>query len=120
MTAKPERGNKMREESTRKIVEAYNTTLSVKAVSKETGYSWQKIVKALSSEGIIVNDLHYQISRLHDNGKSVEQIAKELEVSESTVQAYLPRVRPIYNEHLSQNAQRIKKCRERQNQTKGL
>ncbi len=32
-------------------------------------------------------------------------------LNEKTVQAHIPRIRPVYNEELSENAIRIRKCR---------
>ena len=44
---------------------------------------------------------------------SIKRIAEEIGLNEKTVQSYIPRKRPIYNENLSDNALKIKKCRER-------
>lgn len=99
--------------SDERIRECFEKTGSVKATSKETGYSWNKVVKSLSSNGITINYTHDQIMQLHEKGLSVGQIAKQVGVNAKTVQSYLPRVRPVYMEDRSKNALAIKRCRER-------
>lgn len=101
----------MKSESTEKILSIYEVTHSVKGVIQDAHYSWNKIVKTLSSEGIVINEKHAMILSLYEKGKSVDEIAKSIGMSVRTVQAYLPRIRPIYNENQSENAKRIKKCR---------
>lgn len=94
------------------IIDTYNKLLSVRAVSLETGYSWNRIVKALSSNGYILSETHAEILDKSESGMSVKQIAAGIGLNEKTVQAYIPRKRPLYNENQSDNALRIKKCRE--------
>lgn len=55
----------------------------------------------------------YQKRIKYHAGMSVEKIATQLELNRKTVQAYIPRKRPLYNEEQSPNALRIKKCREK-------
>lgn len=97
-----------------KIKALYNELGSVSAVSRKTGYSWNRIVKSLSSSGIIINPTHVIILEYHEKGLSPVEIAKQMEISVKTVQAYLPRVRPVYGENLSKNALRIKRWRDRE------
>lgn len=40
-------------------------------------------------------------------------IAKEMNLNIKTVQSYLPRIRPVYGENISENALRIKRSREK-------
>ena len=88
------------EKSEEKILESYKILQSVKGTAKDTGYSWNRVVKALSSNGYILSETH-------------AEIAKEMSLSPKTVQAYLPRQRPVYNENMSVNALRIKQSREK-------
>lgn len=97
--------------STEEILDSWNRNGTIRSVVKDTGYSWFKIVKSLSSSGIIVNDNHAQILDYHNKGKSVGEISSLLNLNERTVNAYLPRVRPVYGENQSANALRIIKCR---------
>lgn len=95
------------------ILEAYKILKSVKAVCHDTGSSWNRIVKSLSSSGVVINETHTLILKYHEEGMSLAEIAKQVGVSVKTVQAYIPRVRPVYGENLSPNALRIKKSREK-------
>lgn len=51
---------------TEKILNAYKIKPTITGIRKITGYSWQKIAKTLSSEGIIVNDSQALILELHE------------------------------------------------------
>lgn len=93
------------------ILEAFSKTQSVKATAKEVGCGWQRVLKILSSNGVIVNDVHVKILKLHSDGKTPEEIAKQIGYSLKTVQAYIPAKRPYYNVNPSDNAKRIKLCR---------
>lgn len=95
------------------ILEAYKILKSVKAVCQDTGYSWNRIVKSLSSSGVMINETHTLILKYHEEGMSITEIAKQVGISIKTTQAYLPRIRPVYGENLSPNALRIKKSREK-------
>lgn len=93
------------------IKKLYDELGSIKAVSKRTRYSWNRIVKSLSTSGVIINPTHALILQYHEKGLTPLQIANQMEISVKTVQAYLPRVRPIYGEDLSKNALKIKRWR---------
>lgn len=100
------------------ILTAYKTSQTITGIHKITGYNWQRIAKILSTEGIIVNDNQAMFLNLYSKGMTAEEISKATGFAKSTVQSYLPRKRPIYNENQSENALRIKKCREKkQNET---
>lgn len=101
------------------IMDAYKTLKSVRAVHKETGYSWNRIVKSLSSSGIVINETHALILKDYKNGMSPLEIAKQIGVNVKTVQSYLPRIRPVYGENLSKNALKIKKSRDKHKQKMG-
>ena len=103
--------------STEKILQSYKHFQSVRGVAKDTGYSWNRIVKALSTSGIILNKSHARILELYKSGKTISQIAKETNLSKRTVQCYLPRTRPIYGENQSENAKRIVKHRTKKGNT---
>lgn len=98
------------------IKNAYDSLKSVKAVRKKTGYSWNRIVKSLSTSGIVVKETHALILKYHKKGMSPSEIANAVGLSVKTVQAYLPRTRPVYGEDLSENALRIRKSREKHKQ----
>lgn len=93
------------------ILEAWNANGTIKSTAKETGGSWQRVVKELSTAGVIINQTHQDIIDLYNKQVSAEQIAKTLDMSVKTVKSYLPRVRPEYNVNPSKNALAIKKHR---------
>lgn len=53
------------------------------------------------------------ILEMNRAGFSPERISKSLGINIKTVQSYLPRIRPVYGEDLSENAKRIRKCRKK-------
>lgn len=93
------------------IKELYDELGSVKAVSKRTRYSWNRIVKSLSTSGVVINPTHALILQYYEKGLTPLQIANQMNISVKTVQAYLPRARPVYGENLSKNALKIKRWR---------
>lgn len=93
------------------ILELYEELGSVKAVSERTGCSWNRVVKSLSTSGVVINQTHALILNYYEKGLSPSEIANQMEISVKTVQAYLPRVRPVYGENLSKNALKIKRWR---------
>lgn len=97
---------------TENVIRAYQEKQTITGIHRITGYNWQKIAKILSTEGIIVNEHQALILDLSEKGKTADEISKVTGFAYSTVIAYLPRRRPVYNENLSANAMRIKKCRE--------
>ena len=97
---------------TENVIRAYQEKQTITGIHRITGYNWQKIAKILSTEGIIVNEHQALILDLYEKGKTADEISKATGFAYSTVISYLPRRRPVYNENLSANAMRIKKCRE--------
>ena len=95
------------------ILEASKECGSIDAIRKKTKYSWQKIAKTLSSEGIITNETQAIILSLYEKGREPKEIADQTGFALSTVMAYIPRKRPTYNENLSRNAKNIKRWREK-------
>ncbi len=93
------------------ILNIYNETQSIRGTAKEVGCSWQRVVKILSSNGIVVNHMHRIILRFYEEGKSSDEIAKLIGYNEKVVKAYLPKKRPYYGVNPSDNAKAIKKCR---------
>ena len=95
-----------------KILKEFNKSGSVKETALEVGCSWNRVVKSLSSSGIVINDTHGMILELLDAGMSAQDIARHLNLNVKTVESYLPRVRPVYGESRSKNAERIKEWRD--------
>lgn len=94
-----------------KILRAFDKSGSVREAAKEIGCSWNRVVKSLSSSGVVINDTHGMILELLDTGMSAQDIARQLSLNVKTVEAYLPRVRPVYGENRSKNATKINEWR---------
>lgn len=94
-----------------KILKSFGKTGSIRETAQEVGCSWNRVVKSLSSSGIVINDTHSMILRLLDAGMSAQDIAHQLSLNVKTVEAYLPRVRPVYGENRSKNAIKINEWR---------
>ena len=95
------------------ILKAFNKSGSVKGTAEEIGCSWNRVIKSLSSSGIVINDTHESVLDLYKSGMTPDQIAKQVGINIKTVQAYLPRIRPVYGENRSKDAKRIKEWRDR-------
>lgn len=99
------------------ICDAYLSLGSIKKTAEHAGCSWNRVIKSLSSSGILINDTHEIILDLCESGMTPEQIAKQVGISVKTVQAYLPRVRPVYGENRSKNATKINEWRIKQKES---
>lgn len=95
------------------VMFTFSQERSIRAAVRASGCSWHRVVKILSSNGVVINELHQKVMKLHEDGRSANEIAKILNTSERTIKAYLPRIRPNYGVNLSENAKRIKKCKEK-------
>lgn len=96
------------------IYDSYRSLGSIKKTAKHVRCSWNRVIKSLSSSGEVINDTHKIILDLYESGMTSEQIAKQVGISAKTVQAYLPRVRPVYGENRSKNAVKINVWRAKQ------
>lgn len=100
--------------SPEKIIQSYKSigNESILITSLKLNISEYRVVKALSTANIIINDSQLQILELHQKGLSAKQISEKLHLSVKTIQKYLPRVRPEYNiENASKNALTLRKFR---------
>lgn len=70
-------------ESEKKILESYKILQSVKATAKDTGYSWNRVLKTLSSNGYILSETHAEILDKFKAGRSVDEIAKEMSLNKN-------------------------------------
>lgn len=95
------------------IYYAYRSTGSVRETAREVGCSWNKVVKSLASSGVVISNTHGVILDMHEAGMNAQKIARQLSLNVKTVQAYLPRIRPVYGENRSKDAKRIKEWRDR-------
>lgn len=96
------------------VLQTYQEIKSIRGTAAKLGISWQRVTKAVSSQGIIINDNHKKIMDYYTDNKSPEEISNILNLNLNVVKAYLPRVKPERDLlHPSENALRIRKCRER-------
>lgn len=93
------------------VLKYYKETQSIRGTVKGAKCSWPRVVKILASNGVVINDVHNLILKMHDEGKTIDEIAKQTGYNPKTIQAYLPAVRPVYGVNPSVNAQRIQICR---------
>lgn len=103
----------------REVSAAYEETGSVKGTAKKLGRSWQTVAKHLVAHGIYPTETCASIHRLLSAGWTQAEICAELGISEKTYFAFTPYQKGSYcGVNKSANAQRIARCRERQNQAK--
>ena len=95
------------------ILSYWNSIKSVRGVAIKLGISWQRVIKGLSSLGIIVNNTHAKITQYHKEGKSANEIADLMNMNVNVVKAYLPRNRPQYKVNQSKNALAVQRSKER-------
>ncbi len=95
------------------IIDFWKQYGTVKSVSIQTGYSHHKITKCLATHGYVVSEAHAKILELYSQGVGVEDISKAVKLSLSSVRAYLPRERPEYGQHYSENAKIIYNWRQK-------
>ena len=97
------------------ILKSWKRYGTVKSVSVNLGISYNKVIKALATKGIIINPTHKKILDFYNQGKTTAEIANLLKMNEKVVKAYIPRTRPQYNVNQSENALKIKNWRESKN-----
>lgn len=89
--------------------------LSLRAVADEFDFTHLKARKMLITAGAYHTDLSDDINDMRSRGLSIPEIMKVAGLSRASVHSYLPYTKAIYNaEELSQNAERIKRFRQRE------
>lgn len=79
--------------STEIILSAYEEIQTITGIKKKTGYSWQRIAKTLSTEGIVVNETQRIILKLYEKGIICGQrLQRQPDMQKSTVDSYFPEV----------------------------
>ncbi|MEY8396244.1 hypothetical protein AALB64_15740 [Lachnospiraceae bacterium 45-P1] len=102
------------EELLKITAEVYNTTSEIKTTALELGLPPNKIKKLLITAGVLNYPETQQIQELQAQGKSMEEIQESLGLSRSAINTYLPYSKVIYKmNEISQNAERVKKYKER-------
>lgn len=87
---------------------------SIRAVADEFNTTILKIRKILITSGVFQSETSEQVQALRAEGRTIEEIQKELGISRASVYSYLPYIKVIYNaKEISANAQRLQIYRER-------
>lgn len=93
---------------------ASGRNMSIRAAADEFGTTILKIRKILITAGAFQSETSDQVQELHKDGKTIQEIQQELQLSRASVYSYLPYVKTIYNaKEISANAQRLQMYRER-------
>jgi DNA-binding NarL/FixJ family response regulator len=94
------------------VVRLYEQGLSLNQIEARHVCSKQKARKILITAGLYTTPLIKQIQKLYAEGKSIQEIAIELNLSGNAVSSMLPYSKGIYNaEYPSINAMKIRKSR---------
>lgn len=96
------------------VEESYKATESLTAAAKAGGVSRQKARKLLITAGLYTTPDIDRCIKLWEQGKTIPEIATELEVRENTVSSMLPYSKGEYNlTDPGRNAAAIRRHRER-------
>lgn len=98
------------------IIDEYLLTRSVKKVVDNLKTNTIKVRRVLITEGLWESQTSRNVGVLHNAGKSVKEIAKDLCMSEKNVQSYLPYTRGEYGGVKSLDAKRSDDYRKRMEQ----
>ena len=95
------------------IIKEYKKTGSVLKVVKNLHTNTIKVRRILITEGLWASKTGRNVGVLFREGMSVNEIAKELGISEKNVQSYVPYTRGAYGGEKSNDAVRSKRYRDR-------
>ena len=98
-----------------KVIADYRITNSVKKTAQNVGTSLVRAQRILITEGLWSSHTSEQVGELFRKGMTTSEIAKQLVISEKTVQAYLPytRTETGYGESRSYNSKKSEDYRRR-------
>lgn len=96
------------------VVEVYKEKQEIKATAIELSLPANKVKKLLITGKVIAYPETEQIQNLMQQGRTMSEIQELMGLSYSTIHTYLPYSKVVYKlSELSQNAERIRKYRER-------
>ena len=72
------------------VGETYKKTNSIKQTAKAVGLSEEKTKKILITEGLYTSEKHKEIKELLDQGKTINEIAEQLKMSQKQIRVFLP------------------------------
>lgn len=79
------------------VLKEYKKTKSIKEIAAKLGTSVVKVRRILITENLWESKSSIEIIELYNEGKTVKEIADELNMSDKNVQAYLPYTKGTYN-----------------------
>ena len=83
--------------SVEEICDTYRETQSIRKTSKRAGLSEEKTKKILIAEGLYTSEKFEQIKTLLKQGKTLDEIAEELKISQKQLKVFLPNDKAIKN-----------------------
>ncbi|BAL84751.1 hypothetical protein SELR_pSRC401000 (plasmid) [Selenomonas ruminantium subsp. lactilytica TAM6421] len=96
------------------IVREYKASESIKEVARKSGLSFGKVRKILITEGAVRYERTDELTKLMQQGLSIEQAAERLGISTKLANNYIPYSKGEYrSDSPTLNALRIRKCLER-------
>ena len=105
--------------TTEDVVEEYQKWNSIKETARRLDVSRGVVRKCLITHGLFETPLTQEVAELIAAGIPQKEIAEQLGISYSWVNANLPYERGItITQSQTVNAQRIRKCREKKNKNK--
>lgn len=78
----------------KKITGMFANGMSVRAIAAELRIGWQRVRKALITEGIYENDTSRRINELYKGGLSAAEISSKTGIKKAVVHSYLPYRQP--------------------------
>lgn len=76
--------------SVEEVCEEYRRTNSIKGTAKKVGISEEKTKKILIRAGLYTSEKHRKIKALIEQGKTLEEISRELQMSQKQLSVFVP------------------------------
>ena len=76
--------------SLEELYDEYRNTQSIKKTAKKAGLSEEKTKKLLISAGLYTSEKHEKIKALLDQGKTLDEISRELKISQKQLRIFIP------------------------------
>lgn len=97
------------------VIQKYKVHGSIRATWKSLAgtASEQLVRKVLITHGLYSTKISDEVYELYERGYTQQEIAKELNISDTWVNANLPYTKGVYKFEPSAKAQTVRRCRER-------
>lgn len=102
------------------IVKGYKGNMSVQEIAAYNGINHNKVIKILVTAGVYSSETYDHIKDLREKGKSEEEIMEIVGIGATALNNYTPYKKGPYGpEPQTENARRIRECREKKKQENG-